>query len=438
MDCNLFRERIDYLKDNLNIIVICLFIFDSLFRISFSKFLLPKNIFIIITTIITIIFSFINYKKILKTNKLLFATSITMMILITCSIIYNHQSITNVYSSICYQIIWIFLIFYNTCIITNKEDLLKIFKLILTTCWFSSFVVTFLSFVLLVIETFIGIDLGLETWTGLASLGNVRLLGITGNPAQTGLYAFITMISAFCIVDVKKMKEFILLIVNSIISFIVLLFCDARSSMLALLFIIILIIGKYGINKLNELNISRSKKIFISIIVILIMLFLVINITGVTRSQKLDNLKSGDIKLILNSLSSNRFQLWYWTIEMIKSSPFFGIGIDNFTPMAQKIIGPTYNWQYAGPHNVFLDCGVSIGIGGMIICGIIYVKSIISNFKVINSNADYKIKSASFLCLGLMVIALFEYGILFRGDFYAPVFWACFGLAISYCRLYLQ
>ena len=428
----------NFIEKYFNIILVCLFIFDSLLRISFSSFMIPKNIFLVGMTIISIILMFINRKEIKKSDKTLFVVSLLLMVLIISSVIYNHQSIFDVFNSVCYQIIWIFLVFYNTCIITNKEDFKKTFKLVVTMCWFSSFVVTFLSFVLLVIETFIGIELGLETWTGLASLGNVRLLGITGNPAQTGLYAFITLISAFCIVDVKKMRELIILIINSIISFSILFFCDARSSMLALLSIIILIIVKYGINKLNELNISKSKKIFISIIVILIMLFFVINITGVTRSQKLDNLKSGDIKLILNSLSSNRFQLWSWTIEMIKSSPLFGIGIDNFTPMAQKIIGSTYNWQYAGPHNVFLDCGVSVGIGGMIICGIIYVKSIISNFKVINSNADYKIKAASFLCLGLMVIALFEYGILFRGDFYAPVFWVCFGLAISYCRLYLQ
>ena len=209
----------NFIEKYFNIILVCLFIFDSLLRISFSSFMIPKNIFLVGMTIISIILMFINRKEIKKSDKTLFVVSLLLMVLIISSVIYNHQSIFDVFNSVCYQIIWIFLVFYNTCIITNKEDFKKTFKLVVTMCWFSSFVVTFLSFVLLVIETFIGIDLGLETWTGLASLGNVRLLGITGNPAQTGLYAFITLISAFCIVDVKKMRELIILIINSIISF---------------------------------------------------------------------------------------------------------------------------------------------------------------------------------------------------------------------------
>jgi O-antigen ligase len=94
-----------------------------------------------------------------------------------------------------------------------------------------------------------------------------------------------------------------------------------------------------------------------------------------------------------------RFQVWKWAIQVIDDFPFTGVGYNIFRELAPLLYFGPWLGDVAHAHNIWLDIGVSLGIGGIIVWLILWIINIKSLWKVYSMNSN---RWKGFTALGLL------------------------------------
>lgn len=144
----------------------------------------------------------------------------------------------------------------------------------------------------------------------------------------------------------------------------------------------------------NGSNLKENIRKIISMIVLLIFGLIVVNLLikngYLTRFVKMSDKISSGINDIndLNSLSTNRINLWVKAIDAFKTKPFFGIGLGQFRTNVNTETS-------VNVHNTYLQFLCESGIIGFVILVIpiifLYINTLIMYRKCINQKKDKKI-----------------------------------------------
>ena len=201
---------------------------------------------------------------------------------------------------------------------------------------------------------------------------------IFANRNYYGYYvAIITAISAAYLYKEKNIYLQIVYGISFAINEFALLITLTRGAFLAVVVALVIMLIVFPI---QEKKVSYKLGI---IPAIFIAVFLILEYTSITEFTGRVSLLLGDILKFLrisdlsqdeaDSIGSGRIRLWKQSIEIIKSSPIFGVGIDNTT----------------NPHNEFLQLASQCGIPALIlyVCalGAAYIKLLIKRAQLTNT-----------------------------------------------------
>ena len=78
----------------------------------------------------------------------------------------------------------------------------------------------------------------------------------------------------------------------------------------------------------------------------------------------------------LSTTLSDRLVIWGWALQAIKEYPLAGMGLDVFRRLAPDLYpGELFrgSFDFAHAHNLWLDVGVSLGLGGMLVYAYIWM-----------------------------------------------------------------
>ena len=132
-----------------------------------------------------------------------------------------------------------------------------------------------------------------------------------------------------------------------------------------------------------------------------------------------------EFKEILNTLSGYRYYIWKEVLEIFYKFPIFGIGPNNVNNAAKLVLAEnsmliTGGWE--DPHNIVIALLTYTGLIGTLL----FIKILYDKFKVIIENkSDYLL--ISIICL--LVISLFDIGIVFDNRILSVYFWYLIGQA---------
>lgn len=204
-----------------------------------------------------------------------------------------------------------------------------------------------------------------------------RVSGLLGNAIFFGGYLLLTI--PFCIIflgDYLNLKKkylalfFIVLSLGSIVSTIFL--TKTRGSFIGLgiaSIVVVLVAGLYS---------TRSyKKIRYIVMSIVILLSLTFTVLVIVQNTKSGSVIRGKLPLILqlnvyNSTSQTRLLAWEVALKGIKERPLMGWGLENFQHVSDRYYDPRFLGYGFGetvwdkPHNIFLDFGVTAGVGSLV------------------------------------------------------------------------
>lgn len=427
---NIFRSK--YIKNIFSLlffISIVWIVLDSILRTTTSSYLLEEKIFL---GIIGFIYSI--YLVLELCRKKINIVSILFLSLIMISLIsslVNGLSIDHCYTSLFYHLTLVFVFSYFS---SYKNNLDSRFKFILYAVALILFGYALVNLMLYILINCKGISLPFESWKGLS--GSNRLVGITGNPAATGVLAYMGIITQVYLFS-KSNKRFLNIIFTLVIVGVdcaTLVLSDARGSLISLFLLILLTIIYFFIK--HSFKNKYFKYILLVIflgIISLLTVFMIYRFLGMNRSIHVDFSDIKQIESFLETLSSARYSLWKETLQLIMNKPFLGVGIDNLAPAADKIlqIGTIVGDRFEGPHNVLLDVAVSSGLIGLTISLVIFFFIFRSCYILMKK--QYTLSNVVLVAgiVGMFIISLFDYGIFFRGRFMSPLFWMFSGYA--YC-----
>ena len=411
-------------------VTVTLIILDSVLRPIFGSYLLEEKAFIGI--VVFIYFLFFIYQIIRKEINIVSILFLIFVLVSIISSIVNDIEFTHYYTSVFYHISLIFIFSFFS---RSKIDLSSKVKFIFFLASIILFIYAFLSLTIYILTAYFDIILPFDTWKGIG--GNNRLFGITGNPAITGVLAYMGIIIQMHLLSVAKKNKVVFSLYTVLIVLVevtVLILSDARGSMISLaLFVIMLFI--FCVRKYNFKN-KFTKIIIIVLSIVLIafgLAFVVYRFFGMNRTIHVDFSSIDEIEAFLETISSARYSLWKETIQMVIQKPLFGVGIDNLAPAADALLktGTIVTYRFEGPHNVLLDVAVSSGLIGLGISLVIFFFIFRSCYILMRKRYTFSNVVLVSGIVGMFIISLFDYGIFFRGRFMSALFWMFAGYA--YC-----
>ena len=252
--------------------------------------------------------------------------------------------------------------------------------------------------------------------------GSINTTGFTGNPNFFGALMIICACQSLGLFFYSKsrLNEVIFLILTYLF-FIGILLSKTRSSLLSLMFILILLF----IYSLKKKYIK--KYIILCLVFVFVCVFLhLLHLSPVfedivTVSSEMSEVAKGNAK---DNYGSNRIKLWKETIKIVPNYLLHGVGIDNF---ANVIDGNPIRYQghmFDKAHNEYLQILVTMGIFSLIsyLClhFIIIKNGIINTFK---NNEIYLILPV----IGYLVQAQFNISVIEV----APIFYISLGLLVD-------
>ena len=316
----------------------------------------------------------------------LFILFITIMFLSSFLGISEHKAFSEIFKYI-YRyplILFVLFYFYKQTFFTRK--------------WFLTiiFIALFIHALDGIYQYFTGFDL--FRYKSLYS--GIRLTGAVSNPNPFGLVMAIgSIISLIFFLELKKDFYSPLEKLFYFFAFILFLFTLFYSqSRAAWMMFIFFFLGYIGVHLKKH---GANKKLLISIcsIVILIIIFFITN----------NNLHHRLVSIIEGN-SSQRLEIWLFTITQIKENPVFGYGLESF-----KILAANTNLSYfAGTHNAFLEILLVTGIIGFSI--FIYFVFIVLKESLTKEKILYGLFFLSYLLL-----LQFD-GSLIKGKIYTTIF----------------
>ena len=163
------------------------------------------------------------------------------------------------------------------------------------------------------------------------------------------------------------------------------------------------------------------------------------NISTVKKPVKKTNARKNELK---KDVSSGREDIWKSGIEIMGTSPVFGISFRNIVAYTEENLPKTYILnnevvKYDSLHNMFIDVAVSQGIIGIVIVFLMIGNTIRVIWKSVLKlkREDYDILIFSFVIVVAMTMASQFYTYLFY--LHAPqtfFFWVCMGYLMTSAR----
>ena len=237
-----------------------------------------------------------------------------------------------------------------------------------------------------------------------------RFTGVYLNSNQLGFWAFISFILSF-----KYLKNKII-VPNIILELILIILAGSRSVFIATsIFIIYLLFEK--------IDLTRKKNIILfSIFIIFVFIFLIV--FTLTRYQWLYKyIINMEFEDVINVLSGYRYKIWKQVLEFFYKFPIFGVGPNNINSVAKLILPNnskiiTGGWE--DPHNILIGLLTYTGIFGTTV----FIKVLYDKFKII---IKYKLDYLLISIICLLVISLFDIGIIFDNRVLSVYFWYLIG-----------
>jgi len=324
------------------------------------------------------------------------------------------------------------LYFIITSLKNNKKYIYKIINALIL----SGFILSLIGVVQFVLQFFIGIDPIIIFWSKYVSpifYGNTFGAEVISNPSWLVNISGATVLRAFALFPDPHMFSFYLGLLIPIVLAIVLV--DKNNSKLLYFVLIIMLLAElfafsrggylgmiFGIGAVIIFlwkQIAFNKKIILGLISAIAIIFLL------TTSQSILNrfLSSFDFN---EGSNTERLKNWNQGYEMFANNFLFGVGIGNYS----LEINPTI--EYRSPvyaHNLYLDIGAEMGIFALIVWILLIIVTIWQLYKVSKKTEDDFFRALSVGLIGSLV--WFSAHSFFDTPIYSPTILAIFTVIIS-------
>lgn len=291
--------------------------------------------------------------------------------------------------------------------------------------WMVVFIVLVQFFVSLV-QVEVGVTIsgdGSETELNLISGGVVRAVGTLGHPGVLAQYINIISMFLFSALVFLRVKK-VWVLSAFLLSLYILVVTYSRTAMVVE-FVLCLVMAVFSIysgwNKFGVKNVFLGLS-FLS----LVFLYCVLNYDALYERFFLSENESGEIRLVLMDIA----------FEMIKESPFLGVGLNAFTEVMSLYDKTMISSYWPMPvHNIYLLVASELGVLGLITFILVITSFIFSGLRIICSLGDrYVVWLAAASVWGLFAILF--YGLLgwsWRLDSIQFLFWLCLaGVSASF------
>lgn len=410
------KNKINFKSENIYIFMISFYLIDTFLRTIIGS-IMPKWEYSLFFTLILFLMVVFSEKKIPVFKRYDLILLVLLFLTFISSSLLNSSLIKLFTNEIFFLFIWFFAFYaYCTFVMSNKQtDILrcKVLKIIFV---FMAVIATANLFIYLFIGV-LGIDVPFESLQRL-NFGNGRFQGFIGNENLTGQFALLGVLSAIGLYFEKKLNVSIT-ITSIAINVIVLYLTDSRTSILALLVGLTIIFGNQIIKSISK--ISKNNKIFVYLLIIIICGFFTYKVIGVGR---VSNMSFSSIEMFLNTITSERYNIWKEIVKICSEFPIFGIGIGNLLESAKNILGPSSSivvFSITNAHNIFLELLYTTGIIGLCIGTLFFINLFKFCFKIDKNNKKNLI-NISFV-VSIFVVSLLDNSIFFGGPFLSPLFW---------------
>ena len=220
----------------------------------------------------------------------------------------------------------------------------------------------------------------------------------------------------------------------SLIGFLVMLMCIARSSWVA--FIITSLIGIIYLIVKKDKNYWKRFLILLIGFIICFSILTIKNDKNIIILNKINIIQDEFIKAqntgLSSEMGSSRIEIWTICLKLLKKVPIFGCGVDSleyglreFTPIEDMAYRIKYNVYIDKAHNEYLHIAATMGIPAAIIYIIFIMWILIPNIK--NMFKDKKCAFFSIIIISYLVQALFNISTIGV----APIFWFILGRSSS-------
>jgi O-antigen ligase len=203
-------------------------------------------------------------------------------------------------------------------------------------------------------DPFVSKDVSRFIWDQLSSFEHPSYL------AMKVLWAIVLLLFARDILKIKVILTSVLVLIFSVFIF----FLAAKAEIL----ILFILLAYYLFIRFKS---GRSKLILIILIPVFLIIFIRIAEHNIRIEQKIDQIeeKKANGKIDWKDFD-HRTRSWYCSIELIKSKPLLGVGLDARNILAEKYRSKAYNVEAdirLNSHNQYLETQLTLGIPGTIV-----------------------------------------------------------------------
>lgn len=418
------------LRENIQqygLILVIVFLADSIYRLIFSSYMLDEGVFCCLFILLWIPYAGYNRQK----YQLLFRNRLTWLLVWillaqVVSIAVNRQEFSAYYTSLFRQAIWLFALYPFG--VFHRDDF-SVWKTIVKSYAVMLMLPIYASFIIFVSNSVFHYEIPFISLDTVYKLDR-RYGGVFRNQTSLGLLSCLLIYTSFLCIryTAKGQKKWvrILLYCNMAVGISTVFMSYARSAAIILGFSVVCMIAMHH----KRSKIKLHKGIIIAVIAVIIVAEIYITLGSGRFTFELSNLLHWDV---LNLLTSDRLSLWESTVRMtVHYSPYFGLGTGTFRAVAKSFLDPTdyiVKDQLPGPHNMFVEVFFSTGIFGLIPVVILFWFFVQDAFRKMRNPGD-----ADTFILACTVIAIFfttmfdMSGVLYSGSYLSPFFWILIGM----------
>lgn len=291
-----------------------------------------------------------------------------------------------------------------------------------------------------------------------------RLWGVFDDPNHGATILVVGIILAVYLIIVTKNRLFKILLALTIpVQYLYIVFSDSRTGEIALCVAILTGMGFWMYQRLHREQGGKQKKSGVIILTAVVACALIVGSLGASygvkdafnkyekkrqaeiaaekaKQEKKNTTKKpsqiGRKKDIEKDVSNGRLSIWQSGLELVETSPVYGVSFRNITNYAKAEVPDTYivNTEYGGyydsMHNSLVDILVSQGIIGILIIGAMLVNTLL----YLRRKWRYKNKDSFRLqavCLSILLAlgagSMFLSMIFYLNSPQNYIFWLCFG-----------
>lgn len=247
-------------------------------------------------------------------------------------------------------------------------------------------------------------------------IGVIRFYDAPNGVAIISFLGFV--LSLYYFENSKKLYSFF-----SLSNLIVLLWTGSRSTLLALIsFILIILIFLF--NKYRK-KISK-KHIFISFSTFLVISALSIYFITVDRIDIIKGFSHVDTNNFLDLITNYRYSMYKEAFILGIKSPLIGNGLNTFVSNSKLWFKDnSFAAIFTGenPHNIFLALFYYTGIIGLVLGCLIFYAIFKNNIKIIKNNHVFKNYCIFGLIIGIFMFSILDVNILFHVQITGYIFW---------------